>query len=142
MKPSRGGIAMKLGLLSLASLALTGCAVLSVSEHELQPGSADAVRFSTTGRPSYDQVWLAATQAMSNGMTIVYSHRASGTIKSRVGAAPSGKVVALFIKPTTDQAPQYTLELVSKTPTGLGQPERRNWEPAVVEHFKAALGRP
>ena len=78
--------------------------------------------------------------AMGTGMTIVESHKPSGTIKSRVGAAPTGKVVAFFITPTTPNAPEYTMELVSKKPQGLGQPERRNWEPSVVEDFKAALG--
>ncbi len=76
---------------------------------------------------------------MGKGMAVVESHRPSGTIKSRVGAAPTGKVVAFFIRPTTPTAPEYTIELVSKTPQGLGQPARRNWEPSVVEDFRAAL---
>lgn len=113
--------------------------MMTVNEHELQAGSPDGVTFSTTGRPSYDQVWVAATKAMSNGMKIVYSHKASGTIKSRVGAAYTGKVVAFFITPTTEHAPQYRIELVSKKPMGFGQPERHNWEPSVIEDFKAAL---
>jgi len=123
----------------LLSFFLSACAVYTVNEHELQAGSADAVTFSTTGRPTYDQVWAAATKAMSNGMKIVYSHKASGTIKSRVGADHTGKVVAFFITPTTENAPQYKIELVSKKPMGLGQPERHNWEPSVIEDFKAGL---
>ena len=128
-------------ILSLMLLALlSGCAVMTVTEDELQRGSADAVTFTTTGRLTYDKVWSSATTAMSTGMTIVESHKPSGTIKSRVGAAPTGKVVAFFITPTTANAPEYTIELVSKKPMGFGQPERRNWEPSVVEDFKAALG--
>jgi uncharacterized lipoprotein len=119
--------------------ALSGCAVMTVSEDELRPGSADGVSFQTTGRPTYDQVWRAALQAMGTGMTVVESHKPSGTIKSRVGSAPTGKVVAFFITPTTPTAPAYRIETVSKKPMGLGPPERRNWEPSVVEDFKAAL---
>ncbi|MGB4116086.1 MAG: hypothetical protein WBK51_06030 [Polaromonas sp.] len=127
-------------ILSLMLLAmLSGCAVMTVSEDQLQRGSADAVSFKTTGRPTYDKVWSSAMTAMGTGMTIVESHKPSGTIKSRVGAAPAGKVVAFFITPTTPNAPEYTIELVSKKPQGFGQPERRNWEPSVVEDFKAAL---
>jgi hypothetical protein len=130
---------MKKLLALLLILSLNACAVLTVNEHELQPGSADAVTFSTTGRPTYDKVWAAATKAMSNGMKIVYSHKPSGTIKSRVGADHTGKVVAFFITPTTAHAPEYRIELVSKKPMGFGQPERRNWEPSVVKDFEEAL---
>lgn len=119
--------------------SLSACAVMTVNEHELQPGSPDGVTFSTTGRLTYDQVWAAATKAMSNNMRIVYSNKGSGTIKSRVGADYTGKVVAFFISPTTEHAPQYKIELVSRKPMGLGQPERQNWEPSVIEDFKAAL---
>lgn len=130
---------MKVILAIILSLIFNACAVLTVNEHELQPGSADGVTFSTTGRPTYDQVWTAATKAMSTDMKIVYSHKPSGTIKSRVGRDYTGKVVAFFITPTTEHAPQYRIELVSKKPMGFGKPEQHNWEPSVVEDFKAAL---
>lgn len=118
---------------------LSACAVWTVDPGELQRGDPNGMVFTTTGRPSYDQVWNAAMKAMSNGMSIVESHKPSGTIRSRVGASHSGKVVAFFITPTTPNAPQYTIELVSKKPMGLGQPERNNWDPSVIEDFKAAL---
>lgn len=118
---------------------LSACAVFTVNEGELQRGDSNGVTFVTTGRPSYDKVWGAAIKVMSNGMRIIESHKPSGTIKSRVGADHTGKVVALFISPTSPNAPQYTIELVSKKPMGFGQPERRNWEPSVIEDFKNAL---
>jgi hypothetical protein len=127
--------------LILSSLMLGACSsVFMVNEDMLQPGSADAVRFTISGRPTYDQVWDAATKAMGTGMTIVYSHKPSGTIKSRVGSAPAGKVVAFFITPTSPRAFQYQIETVSKQPQGLNLGAERNWEPSVVEDFKAALG--
>lgn len=130
---------IKAMLALILGLMLSACAVMTVNEHELQPGSPDGVTFSTTGRPTYDKVWEAATKAMSNGMKIVYSHKPSGTIKSRVGADHTGKVVALFITPTTPRAPEYKIELVSKKPMGFGKPELRNWEPSVVKDFEEAL---
>ncbi len=127
-------------IFSVAVLVLlSACGVMTVSTDELRPGSADAVTFSTKGRLTYDQVWTAAISAMGNGMTVVESHKPSGAIKSRVGAAPSGKVVAFFITPTSPQAAEYKIELVSKKPQGFGPPEHRNWEPSVVRDFEAAL---
>lgn len=130
---------MKTVLTVVFGIVFSACSVLTVNEHELQRGSADGVTFSTTGRTTYDQVWTAATKAMSTGMTIVYSHKPSGTIKSRIGRDYTGKVVGFFITPTTEHAPQYTIELVSKKPMGFGQPERNNWESAVIEDFRSAL---
>lgn len=143
MKPRRKLIETGLTTRTASSLLLlallNGCAVLTVSEDELQRGASGAVTFTTTGGPTYDKVWSAALKAMGTGMTVVGSHKPSGTIKSRVGAAPTGKVVAFFITPTTPSAPEYTIELVSKKPMGFGQPERRNWEPSVVDDFKKAM---
>ncbi len=130
---------MKKPVILLLIFFLHACAVFTVDESELQRGDPNGVTFTLSGRPSYDQVWDAAIKAMSNGMKIVESHKPSGTIKSRVGADYTGKVVALFISPTSANAPQYTIELVSKKPMGLGQPEQRNWEPSVIEDFKNAL---
>lgn len=129
---------MKLVSVFTLSLALSGCGVMTVSTDELRPGSSDGIVLTTNGR-TYDQVWKAAISAMSNGMSVVESHRPSGTIKSRVGSAPSGKVVAIFITPTTPDAREYKIQLVSKTPQGFNSPERRTWEPSVVRDFEAAL---
>ncbi len=118
---------------------ISACSVLTVSEHELQAGTAEGVTFATKGRYTYEQVWAAATKAMSNDMRIVYSHQPSGTIKSRVGADHTGKVIAIFITPTTARAAEYKIRLVSKKPMGFGLPNHRDWEPSVVKDFEAAL---
>ena len=131
--------AIKTVLFAAAGLILSACSVMTVSEHELQPGDPGVVSFQTKGRVTYDQVWKAATKAMSTDMAIVYSHKPSGTIRSRVGAAHTGKVVAFFISPTTPTAARYRLELVSKEPMGFGIPKSSKWEHSVVEDFEAAL---
>lgn len=100
---------------------ISACGVMAVSPDELRPGAADGVTFSTKGRVTYGQVWTAALSAMGNGMSIVESHKPSGAIKSRVGTAPAGKVVAFFITPTSPQAVEHKIEFVSKTPQGFGQ---------------------
>jgi hypothetical protein len=124
---------------ALTVALLSACSVWTVDPGELQRGAVDGVTFTTSGRPTYDRVWSAAMKAMSNGMTVVESHKPSGVIRSRVGTEHACKVVALFISPTLPRAPQYSVELVSKRPMGIGQPERQNWEPSVVEDFHAAL---
>jgi hypothetical protein len=62
---------MKTAWGAMVSLALSACALTTVTPDQLQPGSADAVTFKTTGRPTYDEVWRAAMKAMGTGMTIV-----------------------------------------------------------------------
>ena len=131
-------IARRLAIV-LACGPLGACAIMTVDPGQLHRGAADGVTFTLEGRPTYDQIWAAATKAMGNGMTIVESHKPSGTIKSRVGSAPTGKVVAFFITPTTPTAPLYRMETVSRSPQGFGQPVSRNWEPSVVEDFKNAI---
>ena len=119
-------------IFSLAVLALlSACGVMSVSTDELRPGSADGVTFLTKGRVTSDQVWTAAMSAMGNGMAVVESHKPSGAIVSRVGAAPLGKVVAFFITPSSPQTAEYSVELVSNKPQGSGPPEHRNLNIAI-----------
>lgn len=132
----------KIAAALLLGAALVGCAVWTVHPSELQRGDPGAMVFGTDGGPSYDEVWNAAVYAMSRGMTLEDSDRASGVLRARTGAAPTGKVVALFITPTTAHAAQYRIELVSKAPMGLGQPERRTWEPQVARDLQAALRDP
>ena len=137
--------AVRAGIPLALAVLLGACAVWTVDPHELQRGNPDGMQFSTHGRPSYDQVWNTALKAMGQGMVIVESHKPSGTIRARVGTGtgPTDKAVALFITPTDARAPRYMIELVAKSPMGLGQPVRRHPEyAAVAEVFAAALGSP
>jgi hypothetical protein len=111
-----------------------------VDASDLRPGNALAAAFSTQGPYTYDQVWKAAMTAMSNGMTVMESHKPSGVIKSRIGAAPGGKVVGFWITPTLPNAPSYRIETLSVRPIGINSVGGTAWEPKVVEDFNAALG--
>jgi hypothetical protein len=116
----------------LVVFALAAC----VSPDRLQLSDGGGKSFTVRGK-SYEQVWRAAMVAMGNDMQIVESHKPSGVIKSRVGAAPTGKVVAFFIQPTTPAA-EYTVTIVSRKFLHTDFVDR-DWEPSVVEDFRAAL---
>lgn len=117
----------------LLGLLLIGC----VSTDNLQLSNAKGVNFTVSGK-SYEQIWRAATVAMSNDMVIVESHKPSGVIKSRVVKGTAGKVVGFFIQPTSDNAPSYTIATMSQKPLQTEFVDR-DWEPSVVADFKAAL---
>lgn len=110
-----------------------------VNAHDVRPGEVLGAGFVVKGNHDYDKIWKAAMTAMSNGMTIIESHKPSGVIKSRLGAAPSGKVVGFFITPTAPKAPEYRIETNSISPIGFNSTNGRGWDPKVVEDFHAAL---
>lgn len=135
-----------LALNVLLALALSACGSIRgeqafvVGPEHMQPGRPEGVTLAVSGNHSYDKVWAAGLAAMSKGMTVIESHKPSGVIKSRVGAAPSGKIVGFFITPTTPRAIEYRIETSSVKPVGLNSLSGRGWETSVVEDFKAALG--
>lgn len=128
-----GEINLKIIGALLPSLLLAACA----STNDLQFSNGKGKSFLVTGR-SYAQIWHAATVAMSTDMKIVEIHKPSGVIKSRVVNGTQGKVVGFFIQPTDEQAPNYTITIVSKKPFQTEFVDR-DWEPSVWEDFKAAI---
>ncbi len=126
---------MKLIGILLFFALISGCATIG----SLQPGSGGST-FEVHGK-SYDEIWKASVHAMSNNLTIVESDKLSGTIKSeaRAGIATWGEVVGLFIRPTTEGADKYTVEVLSKKRLQT-QITGQNWEPSVIANIKAELG--
>jgi hypothetical protein len=124
----------KIAATLMLSLLLAAC----ISTDNLQLSNAKGVNFTVSGK-SYEQIWQAATVAMSNDMVIVESHKPSGVIKSRVVKGTAGKVVGFFIQPTSDNAPSYTITTMSQKPLQTEFVDR-DWEPSVVADFKQALG--
>lgn len=128
-------ISLKVVVSIFLGVLVTAC----VTASDLQLSNGKGKSFLVSGR-SYEQIWQAATMAMSTDMKIVESHRPSGVIKSRVINGTQGKVVGLFIQPTDEQAPNYTITIVSKKPFHTEFVDR-DWEPSVWEDFKAAIDR-
>lgn len=121
-------------LLVIAALALGSCLTGCASTDSLQLSNGNGKSFIVSGK-RYEQIWQAATVAMSNDMKIVESHKPSGVIKSQVVNGTAGKVVGFFIQPTDDFSPQYTITIVSKKPLQTEFVDR-DWEPCVWEDFK------
>jgi hypothetical protein len=138
-------VTMRRAALLLMATGLSGCGtyqgekVFVVDASDLKPGNTLGASFTAKGQHSYDKVWKAAMTAMSTDMTVMESHRPSGVIKSRIGAAPSGKVVGFWITPTLPNAPSYRIETLSVRPIGINSVGGTAWEPKVVEDFEAAL---
>lgn len=128
---------LKLGPIT-ATLALGLLLAACVSTDNLQLSNAKGVNFTVSGK-NYEQIWRAASVAMSNDMVIVESHKPSGVIKSRVVKGTAGKVVGFFIQPTSENAPSYTITTMSQKPLQTEFVDR-DWEPSVVADFKQALG--
>ncbi len=73
-------------IILLISLFLTAC----VSTDSLQSNGDFGDHYVVTGK-NYEQIWQAATVAMSTDMNIVESHKPSGIIKSKVVNGTAGK---------------------------------------------------
>jgi hypothetical protein len=110
-----------------------------VSTENLQLSNGKGASFIVTGK-SYEQIWRAATQAMSTDMRIVESHQPTGVIKSKVVNGTKGKVVGFFVQPTDDNAARYTITIVSQKPLQTDLVDL-DWEPSVWADFKQALTR-
>ncbi len=120
-------------------VALLSCTLLvaCASTDALQLSNGKGRSFTVSGQ-NYEQIWRAANVAMSNDMKIVDSHKPSGVIKSRVVNGTLGKIVGFFIQPTDENAPSYTITIVSQKPLQTDFIDR-DWEPSVWEDFKAAI---
>lgn len=124
-----------MAMAALVAACLAGCA----STDSLQLSNGAGKSFEVTGR-TYEQIWQAATTAMSTDMRIVESHKPSGVIKSKVTNGTAGKVVGFFIQPTSANAPRYTVTIVSRKPLQSDAVDR-DWEPSVWEDFQGLLRR-
>ena len=119
--------------------AVSGCALLTVHPGQLQRGDPSAMVVMTVGGPSYSEVWSAATRVMARGMTPIDQDKASGTLRSRAGSANGGKIIAMFISPTSSHASSYQIEILSKQPVGFGQPVLQTREPEILDALLAEL---
>lgn len=96
-------------LIITLAFGLTACSTTS----SLKAGSGGST-FEVRG-DSYDEIWKAANRTASRSLTIVESNKETGTLKAEkgVGMATWGEVVGIFIRPPSNGAPVYTVEVQS-----------------------------
>ena len=91
------------------ALSISGCATIDT----VQPGTGGST-FEVRGK-SYDEIWKAVVRTASRSLTIVESNKETGTLRAEkgVGMATWGEVVGIFVRPTNNGAPVYTVEVQS-----------------------------
>ena len=121
--------------LLLALALLQGCATIDSP----QPGAGGST-FEIRGK-TYDEVWRAANAVASRSLTIVESSKGTGTLRAEkgVGLTTWGEVVGIFIRPSVNGAPVYTVEVQSLKRSRF-QITGQDWTLTVVAGMKAELG--
>ena len=121
--------------LLLALALLQGCATIDSP----QPGAGGST-FEVRGK-TYDEVWRAANAVASRSLTIVESSKGTGTLRAEkgVGLTTWGEVVGIFIRPSVNGAPVYTVEVQSLKRSRF-QITGQDWTLTVVAGMKAELG--
>lgn len=119
----------------LAVALLQGCATIDSP----QPGAGGST-FEVRGK-TYDEVWRAANATASRSLTIVESNKDTGTLRGEkgVGLTTWGEVVGIFIRPSSNGAPVYTVEVQSLKRSRI-QLTGQDWTLTVISGMKAELG--
>ena len=122
-------------ILTACLLFFTSCATIDT----LEPGKGGTT-FEVRGK-SYDEIWRAAVITASRSLTIVESSKEAGTLKAEKGAglATWGEVVGIFIRPTTEAAKLYSVEVLSLK-RSQAQITGQDWTQTMVSGIKAELG--
>ena len=117
-----------------AVFLITGCATIGT----LKPGAGGST-FEVRGK-SYDEVWKAVVRTASRSLTIVESNKESGVLKAEKGAgmATWGEVVGIFVRPTSNGAAVYTVEVQSLKRDRL-QITGQDWTNTMISGIKAEL---
>ena len=117
-----------------AVLIISGCATIDT----LQPGSGGST-FEVRGK-SYDEIWKAVVRTASRSLTIVESNKDTGTLRAEkgVGMATWGEVVGVFVRPTSNGAPVYTVE-VQSLKRSRAQITGQDWTSTMISGMKAEL---
>lgn len=116
------------------ALSISGCATIDT----VQPGTGGST-FQVRGK-SYDEIWKAVVRTASRSLTIVESNKETGTLRAekRAGMATWGEVVGIFVRPTSNGAPVYTVEVQSLKRSRV-QITGQDWTTAMISGIKAEL---
>lgn len=114
--------------------SLSGCATIDT----LQPGTGGS-SFEVRGK-TYDEVWKAVVRTASRSLTVVENNKETGTLRAEKGAgmATWGEVVGVFVRPTSNSAPVYTIEVQSLKRSRV-QLTGQDWTSTMIAGIKAEL---
>lgn len=117
-----------------ALMSISGCATIDT----LQPGTGGS-SFEIRGK-TYDEVWKAVVRTASRSLTVVESNKETGTLRAEkgVGMATWGEVVGVFVRPTSNGAPVYTIEVQSLKRSRV-QLTGQDWTSTMIVGVKAEL---
>ena len=117
-----------------ALLSISGCATIDT----LQPGTGGS-SFEIRGK-TYDEIWKAVVRTASRSLTVVESNKEAGTLRAEkgVGMATWGEVVGVFVRPTSNGAPVYTIEVQSLKRSRV-QLTGQDWTSTMIAGVKAEL---
>jgi hypothetical protein len=117
------------------TMFIAGCATIDT----LQPGSGGST-FEIRGN-YYDEIWKAVVTTASRSLTIVESNKETGTVRAEKGAgmATWGEVVGIFVRPTSNGEPIYTVEVQSLKRSRL-QITGQDWTTTMISGIQAELG--
>ena len=115
-------------------VSISGCATTDT----LQPGTGGS-SFEVRGKTD-DEIWKAAVRTVGRSLTVVESNKEAGTLKAEKGAGlfTWGEVVGIFVRPTSNGAPVYTIE-VQSLKRARGQFTGQDWTETIISGVKAEL---
>lgn len=115
-------------------ISISGCATIDT----LQPGTGGS-SFEIRGK-TYDEIWKAVVITASRSLTVVESNKEAGTLRAEkgVGMATWGEVVGVFVRPTSNGAPVYTIEVQSLKRSRV-QLTGQDWTSTMIAGVKAEL---
>ncbi len=121
-------------VLLLVCFLISACATIDTP----QPGTGGS-SFEVHGK-TYDEVWKAVVKAASSSLTIVESSKETGTMRAEKGAGlfTWGEVVGVFVRPTTNGASVYTIEVQSLKRSRV-QITGQDWTTTMISRIKAEL---
>ena len=115
-------------------LLISGCA----SMDSLKPGAGGST-FEVRDK-NYDEIWKAVVRTASRSLTIVEIDKETGTLKGEksAGLTTWGEVVGIFVRPTTKNAPVYTVE-VQSLKRSMVQVTGQDWTSTIISGIKVEL---
>ncbi len=115
-------------------MAISGCATIDTP----QPG-AGGTSFQVRGK-TYDEIWRAIVRTTSRSLTVVENNKQAGILKAEKGAGITswGEVVGVFVRPTSNGAPVYTIE-VQSLKRSRAQLTGQDWTSTIISGVKAEL---